>query len=91
MSYVRVTGFDIAILLKLQSSIEHDYNLTLGIQSIAFSLSFGNNTDCLALMLACLNGHGRRNFDVIQRRTSIKALLHTHEFELRVKLRPLFW
>ena len=66
MSNVRVTVFDIAIPVKskIANNIEHDYNLPLGIQSIAFSLSqdllSASRTDCLALVLACLKVHGRR-------------------------------
>ena len=42
----------------------YDYNLPLDIKSIAFILkakNFDSCTDCLTMILACLNGHGRRN------------------------------
>ena len=57
MSNMRATVLDIAIPLKSKTANnnEHDYNLLLGVKSIAISLK------AQAIMLACLNGLNRRN------------------------------
>ena len=66
MGNVRATVLDKAIPLKSKTAnnIKHDYSLLLGIKSIAISLKaqvLPVANDCLAIMLAYLNIHGRRN------------------------------
>ena len=67
MNNVRAAILDIAIPLKSKTAndIVHDHFLLLGIKKehcyFIKSTCYASCLDCLAIMLACLNGHCRRN------------------------------